>query len=330
MVNSQECPNSESTICVLSGAPISKAAIAGPQQCEERFDIVSTRWLGRTRHGIDGCHETRGPTRPGIQSPTYRGDMPEPDAAEVIAQNKTYWEALAGHRRGQPIEFFERGGSALNDDELAAVGEVRGRRVLQLACSTGDEALTLARLGADVSGVDIAPTHLQTARAKAEALDLDIDFVEGDMMQLEPEIRGFDVVFISWGGLCWAPSIDAWARSVADRLNPGGRLVISEHHPLWEVLTVTESGALMVSGDYFGAARDGYADPMKAPEITRRVDVPPLPHRSFVWSIGSVVTAVLGAGLTLRSFREFPEAEMYAGLAEATSLPATYLLMADR
>jgi SAM-dependent methyltransferase len=255
--------------------------------------------------------------------------MAEPDAADVLAQNKAYWEALAGHRPGQPIEFFERGGSALNEDELAAVGEIRGRRVLQLACSTGDEALTLARLGADVTAVDIAPTHVETARGKAEALHLGIDFIEGDMMRLEPAIRGFDLVFISWGGLCWAPSVDAWARSVADRLNPGGRLVISEHHPLWEVLTVTESGGLIVSSDYFGTGRDGYVDPRKAPEITRRLGVPPVPHRSFVWSIASVVTAVLAAGLTIRSLREFPEAEMYAGLAEATNLPATYLLTAE-
>lgn len=257
--------------------------------------------------------------------------MAESASALVVAQNRAYWEALAGHRPGQPIEFFEHGGSALNEAELVAVGDVRGKRVLQLACSVGDEALTFARLGAQVTAVDIAPSHLATARAKAAALDLQIHFVEADMMQLDPTLNEFDLIFISWGGICWVPRLEDWARSMASRLKGGGRLVISEHHPLWEILTVTEPGKLAVSGDYFGSAREGYADPSKAPQVTRQIGQPDLPHRSYVWSIGSVASAVLCAGLTIRSLREFPEAEMYAGLGNASaSVPATYLLAANR
>ena len=62
-------------------------------------------------------------------------------------------------------------------------------------------------------------------------------------MTLDPAITGFDIIYISWGGVCWAPNINDWARLVAGRLNPGGLLVVSEHHPLWEVLAAT-SGAL--------------------------------------------------------------------------------------
>lgn len=250
--------------------------------------------------------------------------------SEVVSQNREYWERLAPHRHGEPVEFFSDGGSALTDDELAAVGDVRGRRVLQLACSVGDEALTFAQRGADVTAVDIAPSHLATGRAKAEALGLDVTFVLQDMMTLDPEITGFDVIYISWGGLCWVPSLTEWTRLVADRLNPGGVLVISEHHPLWEILTVRGENALSVSGDYFGVGRDGYADPLKAPQITRTLGTPDIPHRSFVWSISSVVTAVITAGLTVRSLQEAPVEEMYPGLGEqAMSIPATYLLTAS-
>jgi SAM-dependent methyltransferase len=254
----------------------------------------------------------------------------EPRVSEVVRQNSEYWERLAPHRHGEPVEFFLGGGSALTDDELAAAGDVRGRRVLQLACSVGDEALTFAQLGADVTAVDIAPSHLTTGRAKAEALGLEVTFVLQDMMTLDSEITGFDVIYISWGGLCWVPTLTEWTRSVAGRLNPGGVLVISEHHPLWEILTVRGANALSVNGDYFGADRDGYADPLKAPEITRTLGTPDVPHRSFVWSISSIVTAVLTAGLTVRSLQEFPVQEMYPGLGEqAMSIPATYLLTAS-
>lgn len=255
--------------------------------------------------------------------------MSEQRTSDVVSQNRDYWERLAPHRHGEPVEFFVDGGSALTEHELAAVGDVRGRRVLQLACSVGDEALTFAQLGGDVTAVDIAPSHLVTGRAKAEALGVDVAFTQQDMMTLDPQLTGFDVIYISWGGLCWVPSITEWTRSVADRLNAGGLLVISEHHPLWEILTVRGEGAVSVSGDYFGIGRDGYADPLKAPEITRSIGTPDVPHRSFVWSIGSVVTAVLAAGLTVRSLQEFPEPEMYPGLGDqAMHIPATYLLTA--
>lgn len=263
--------------------------------------------------------------------PNTVGAVPESRVSEVVRQNSEYWEQLAPHRHGEPVEFFSSGGRALTDDELAAIGDVRGRRVLQLACSVGDEALTFAQLGAEVTAVDIAPSHLATGQAKAEAVGVDVRFVLQDMMTLDAEITGFDVIYISWGGLCWVPDLTDWTRMVASRLNAGGVLVISEHHPLWEILTVRGDNALSVSGDYFGTERDGYDDPLKAPEITRTIGTPDVPHRSFVWGISSIVTAVLTAGLTLRSLQEFPIEEMYPGLGEQSmSIPATYLLAAGR
>jgi hypothetical protein len=113
----------------------------------------------------------------------------------------------------------------------------------------------------------------------------------------------------------------------ASRIRPGGMVAISEHHPIWEVLSVAGDGSTAVSSDYFGRGRDGYADPAKAPEITQLIGGGDLPHRSFVWNLGRVVTAVLSAGLTVRSLQEFPDSEMYSGLGRtAAYLPATYLL----
>ena len=237
----------------------------------------------------------------------------------VVDQNRRYWERLAPHRLGLPAEFFLSGGSALTEGELAAFGDVCGSRVLHLACSTGDESLSFAQRGAEVTGVDIAPSHLATARSKAAAVGVGVTYLEQDMMALDPDLTGFDLIYISWRGLCWAPSITAWAQLVAGRLGRGGNLAISEHHPIWEVLSVAEDGSTVVCGDYFGRGRDGYADPAKAPEITRSVGGADLPHRGFVWNLGAVVTAVLEAGLTVRSLRELPDSDMYRGLGNAAT-----------
>ncbi|SDS89367.1 Methyltransferase domain-containing protein [Microlunatus soli] len=249
----------------------------------------------------------------------------------MVEQNRLYWEAIAPGRLGESIEFLRSGGSALTDDELALIGDPTGLRVLQLACSVGDESLTLARNGAQVTAVDLAEGHLRTGRQKAAALGVKINFLRQDMMALAPELAGFDRVLISGGGLCWVPDLDRWAVDVAGRLTPGGRIVISEHHPLWEVLTVNGENSLLVSADYFGQGRDGYTDPMKAPQVTWGSTAELPEHRSFVWGIGAVVTALVAAGLMIESLREWAAPDMYPGLGTvADRIPSAYLLSAAR
>jgi SAM-dependent methyltransferase len=249
----------------------------------------------------------------------------------IIGQNRVYWEAIASERHGEPVDFFRAGGSALKPEELAVIGDPAGLRVLQLACAVGDESLTFAQSGATVTAVDISPTHLDTGRRKAAALGLEVDFREQDMMRLDPDLTGFDLIYLSSGAICWVPDLDAWAASVADRLNPVGRLVICEHHPLWEVLSVTDDRRLRVVGSYFDAARAGYTDPRKAPQVTWGRDDPLPGHTSFVWNLGAVVTALIGAGLVINSLQEFPVREMYADLgADAEQIPAVYLLGATK
>ncbi|GAA2804597.1 hypothetical protein GCM10010522_22730 [Kribbella solani] len=80
---------------------------------------------------------------------------------------------------------------------MAAAGELRGRRVLHLACSVGDEALSFALHGAEVTAVDIAHPHLATGRSKAEALAVNVNFIRQDMMTLDPEVTGFDLIYRS-------------------------------------------------------------------------------------------------------------------------------------
>jgi SAM-dependent methyltransferase len=209
------------------------------------------------------------------------------------------------------------------------IGDPAGLRVLHLACAVGDESLTFAQSGATVTAVDISPTHLNTGRRKAAELGLEVDFREQDMMRLDPDLTGFDLIYISSGGICWVPDLDAWAASVADRLNPLGRLVISEHHPLWEVLSATADQRLRVAGSYFAEARAGYTDPRKAPQVTWGRDEPLPEHTSFVWNLGTVVTALISAGLVIDSLQEFPDMEMYADLGpDAEQIPAVYLLSA--
>ncbi len=250
---------------------------------------------------------------------------------EVVNQNREYWEAIAGERHGEPLEFFRAGGNALEPYEMDAIGDPTGLRVLHLACAVGNESLSFAMLGARVTGVDLSPTHIAYARAKAAELGVEVDFREGDMTALDPELTRFDLIYISGGGLCWAPDIEKWSATVASRLVSGGRVVICEHHPLWESLSVAGENLLTVTSDYFAESRVGFQDALKAPQITRGRSEPLPSSTSFIWGLGRVVTALISAGLRVETLQEFGDPEMYPGLGTAgAKVPSVYLVAAGK
>jgi len=192
------------------------------------------------------------------------------------------------------LEEHRGGVSALDPVELDLLGDLRGKRVLHLACSTCDEGITMARHGARVVGVDIAGTHVRVGRAKANALGVDVDLRVGDMMNLDDDLRDFDLVYISTGGLCWVPDLDDWLTGVRNALQPGGRVLIAEHHPIWETLGVAGDRQLTVLYDYFGRHElPEIVDTAKSAIGKAETADDETPLHSFVWGIGAVVSALL-------------------------------------
>lgn len=258
--------------------------------------------------------------------------MNEKPYAEVVQRNARRWEAMAAYRLGTPAADFRAGESPLLAQEWALLGDLLGKRVLHLACAVCDEGIAMALQGAEVTGIDIAPTHLRTGREKAAVLGVDVDLRIGNMMQLDADLRDFDLAYISSGGMCWVPDLDDWVAGVRDVLAPGGRLLITEHHPLWETLGVAADRRLTVLRDYFGQrALPPLPDPTKsAIGVAQTADDENVLH-SFVWGIGDVVSALLRHGFRIVALQELPDAEMYRGLGDAADcIPAVYLLMAER
>lgn len=244
--------------------------------------------------------------------------------SDKIAENAAFWEALAPHRPGAPLAAI-RSRTVLDVHEIEAMGDVAGKRVLQLAASVGDESLQLALMGSVVTAVDIAPSHVKTGRAKAAELGVDVDFRIGDMTRLSPDLQDVDLMYVSWGGVCWVPDLHGWLRDLAERLTAGGRIVIAEHHPIWEVLTVAGPSLLRVSRSYFDQGGRQSDDPDKGPQVARTLSTTLPPSSSFVWTLGDIVTGFLDAGLVVTRLREYGDGELYPGFAESSHLPSTYI-----
>lgn len=248
------------------------------------------------------------------------------DAHMFTAANRTGWNLIAADREARSAEFFRGGGGTLDDIEIELLGDVRSAALLHLACANGNDSLSWAVRGARVTGVDISEVAAGIARRTAEQAGLDARFLAADVYQLPPDLGQFDIVYMSWGAICWMPDLDRWARIVRDHLRPGGRLALFEHHPVWEVLAV-QDGQLALINDYFGRGPVRHTDAAKQPsgagdgvELT-----------SFIWPVSDVLASLTGAGLRIGHFSEGPEPAMYSGLGARESwLPGSYAVIAAK
>jgi SAM-dependent methyltransferase len=187
------------------------------------------------------------------------------------------------------------------------LGDIRGQRGLHLQCHIGTDTLSLARLGARMTGLDFSPASLAEARRIAAAAGVAIDYVEADVYSAVEALggpSGFDLVFTGVGALCWLPDIDRWAAVVADLLRPGGRLFLREGHPvLWSLADDRDDDLLVLNYPYFQQPEplvwdDGGTYVETDREFENTVT------KEWSHGIGEIVTALLGHGLVLSTLIE--------------------------
>jgi SAM-dependent methyltransferase len=147
-----------------------------------------------------------------------------------------------------------------------------GVRWLDLACGTGAVAERAASTGATVTGLDLAPVLIETAKERAEELGLEIDYVVGDCERLEFGDASFDAVS-STCGVMFAPDHEAVARELARVTQPGGRIALANWTPT-----------------------SGLADLFR---IMAPFQAAPPPSSPFDWGDESIVEALLGASFEL-------------------------------
>ncbi|MDR7119682.1 class I SAM-dependent methyltransferase [Rheinheimera soli] len=121
------------------------------------------------------------------------------------------------------LDSFKKGKCSLNPVELNEVGNVEGKSLLHLQCHFGQDTLSWARLGAIVTGVDLSSNAIGQANALKNDLGLEATFIESDVCQFGREhTKQYDIVYTSYGVLCWLPNLDEWANTIAKSLKTGG------------------------------------------------------------------------------------------------------------
>jgi 2-polyprenyl-3-methyl-5-hydroxy-6-metoxy-1,4-benzoquinol methylase len=151
--------------------------------------------------------------------------------ANRIAWNKRVSAHLASDF--YDVEGWKAGKISLNDIELGLLGDVKGKSILHLQCHFGQDSMELARMGANVIGVDLSDASISAARKLNEELELNANFVVSDVLELIGKIdQKFDLVFTSYGTIGWLPDLNIWAETIAHYLKPGGQLIFADFHPV--------------------------------------------------------------------------------------------------
>lgn len=225
------------------------------------------------------------------------------DTSDYLAHNRNTWNSLVPHHLASDfyaMQAFREGANTLRKPELNLLGDVQGKRILHLQCHFGQDSLSLARMGAHVTGVDLSDVAIDTARRLATELELEAEFICCDIYSLPNHLQGhFDLVFTSYGTIGWLPDLEKWATVIAHFLKPGGLFVFAEFHPVvWMFDNVFEE----VAYSYFNRTpvwetkKGTYADREAAVEQT-----------TVCWNhaLDEVIGSLLGQGLSLTSFAEY-------------------------
>ena len=236
------------------------------------------------------------------------------DVRAMQARTREAWDEAAERYDGwlrEAIELIRTGGVNLFGAEVELIGDLRGRcrRAVHLQCAGGRDTLSLWNLGADeVVGVDFSPRMIELAGRLAAATGAPARWVLADVLETPHDLDGTaDLVYTGRGSLIWLQDLDRWAAVIARLLSTTGRFVLFEGHPIEWLFDADEDGHWAATGyDYFAGpeASRGWA-----PEYIDRLSLPEAEQSwkfARSWTLGEVITALLGAGLRLERVTEHP------------------------
>ena len=222
---------------------------------------------------------------------------------DYVAKNRRAWNnKVATHLQSDfyDVPGFLEGKSSLQEIELGLLGDLVGKSVLHLQCHFGLDTLSLGRMGAEATGVDLSDKAIKTAQELVEKSGIPARFICCDLYDLPDHLdEQFDLVFTTYGTIGWLPDLNKWASLINRFLKPGGELLFVEFHP---VVWMFNEDFTEVGYDYFNT------QPIVETETGTYTDPEaPLEQEFVAWnhSLGEVLGSLLNNGLEITFFEEY-------------------------
>jgi len=224
-------------------------------------------------------------------------------AENYLELNKESWNKRTAYHVTSDfyeMDAFKAGKSSLMDIELGLLGDVKGKRILHLQCHFGQDSLSLARMGAKVTGIDLSDKAIATAKKLNTELKLDAEFIVSDVYDLPNNLKGeFDIVYTSYGTIGWLPDMNKWGSVIEHFLKPEGKFVFVEFHPnIW----MYDDDFTHVKYNYF--KDDAIVEEEEGTYADKGADIK---LKYVVWNHGlsEVMSGILANGLTINNFKEY-------------------------
>lgn len=201
---------------------------------------------------------------------------------------------------------LRRGESTLKEIETNLLGDVKGKRILHLMCHNGLDSISLALKGAIVTAVDLSEESLNYANKYAQMLNVKgIDFLLGDVHHKLDCVENcqFDIVFMTYGVLCWLNELRKVFSHAAQYLKNQGQLLLIDHHPFLNLLNYQDN-QLILTGEYFYTPLPEKCISTKSYIGSSELTNP----TTYQWThdIGNIIEATIASGLTIEHFKEYP------------------------
>ncbi|MFK5958734.1 MAG: class I SAM-dependent methyltransferase [Lutibacter sp.] len=225
--------------------------------------------------------------------------------AKYFEVNKDTWDKKVRiHSKSEfyDVEGFKKGKTSLNKYELDELGDVNGKTLLHLQCHFGQDTLSLSRLGAKCTGIDLSGEGIKQARFLNDELGLNATFIESNLYDIPKNVNDkFDIVFASYGVIGWLPDLKTWGKIIANKLKSSGVFYLIEFHPIvWMFdflqtppkLTYPYLQSEVIYEEYKGTYTNNDADMIS---------------KEYGWNhgLGEVVSALTEAGLHIEFLHEF-------------------------
>ena len=245
----------------------------------------------------------------------------------TVSANRAVWETASQKHVREFDALLEEGrrGGSLVGVELDVLAPIlsAGPLAVHLQSGHGLDDLDLVRHGARaVVGVDYSVVASGAAQRRADLLGSPCRYLVAEVPGVPLRAGVADLIYTGKGALIWMRDLDAWAAEVARLLRPGGHLVVHEAHPLVPLWT-WDPDEPRVRSDRSYFARSSVND-----------TYPALGAVEWQWSLGALVTALVGAGLAVLRLDEHPEPFWRPDGVDAAAwdgrLPNTFTLLAGR
>lgn len=245
------------------------------------------------------------------------------NSEDYLQMNKKHWDVWGKRYRvkqADRLEQIRNGEPYLEkiEPKLAPyLANIKGKRVIVPQFGDGLVMLACAKKGAEVTGVDLSAEQIRLAKDAAAYCSVKVELVEADWQNLPKTVARdyFDLVVTECGIFCWIQKPEAWMENAFRVLKKGGRLVVSDFHPI-SVIAEENDGKVTFKKSYFDQRPEVYQPSEDAP-----------PAVEFLWKLSDIINAAIHTGFQIESVDEYYTEQ---GTKKTPILPTDFILVARK